>query len=95
MRQGPTPTGFKELHRLFDVSRRTIARWQAWWKEIFPQLAFWRSARARFIPPLDDRALPSPLISAFAADSSVEKMLLLLRFLSPIISRSGARLHDF
>jgi hypothetical protein len=87
--------GFKELHRLFDVSRRTLARWQTWWKELFPKLAFWRGARARFIPPLDDRALPRPLLSAFAADSSVEKMLLLLRFLSPITTRSGLRLHGF
>jgi hypothetical protein len=28
MRQGPTPMGFKELNGLFDVSRRTLARWQ-------------------------------------------------------------------
>ena len=95
MRQGPTPMGFRELHRLFDVSRRTIARWQTWWKEMFPKLAFWRSARARFIPPLDDRALPSQRLSVFAADSSVEKLLLLLRFLSPITCRRGVRLHDF
>lgn len=94
MRQGPTPPGFKELRRLFDVSRRTLLRWQVWWKETFPKLAFWRSARARFLPSLDERAMPSPLVAAFAADSSVERLVFLLRFLSPITTRSGAAIHD-
>ena len=94
MRQGPTPTGFKELRRVFDVSRRTVARWQSWWKETFPKLAFWRSAQARFVPPLDDRALPSALLNVFAGLSTIDKLLVLLRFLSPITTRHGARLQD-
>jgi hypothetical protein len=94
MRQGPSPQGFNELRRLFDVSRRTLVRWQVWWKETFPRLAFWRSERARFVPPLDERAMPSPLVTAFAADSSVERLLLLLRFLSPITTRRRVRIHD-
>ena len=94
MRQGPTPRGFQELRRLFDVSRRTLVRWQTWWQETFPKLAFWKSARARFIPPLDEGAMPSSLITAFGAHASVEKLLLLLRFISPVTTRTTLRLHD-
>jgi hypothetical protein len=94
MRQGPTPSGFKDLRRLFDVSRRTPLRWQVWWRETFPTLPFWKAARARFVPSLDERAMPSPLVTAFAADSCLERLLLLLRFLSPITTRMGVRLHD-
>jgi hypothetical protein len=94
MRQGPTPRGFKELHRLFGVSRRTLARWQVWWREIFTRGAFWRGARARFSPPLGEAALPSTLFAAFEAESGLERFLLLLKFLSPITTRQALVVHD-
>ena len=94
MRQGPTPKGFAELHRLFDVSRRTLARWQTWWREFFPRIAFWKKACARFAPPLKSSELPFALQSAFGAESSLEKLLLLLKFLSPITTPQGVLVHD-
>lgn len=94
MRQGPTPRGFKELHRHFGVSRRTLARWQKWWREVFTKGVFWRGARARFSPPPLDEALPSALLRAFEAESCVERFLLLLKFLSPITTRQAAAMHD-
>jgi len=94
MRQGPTPKGFSELHRLFDVSRRTLSRWQTWWRELFPRTTFWKSARARFRSPLEDSALPIAFLSVFEAESSIDKFLLLLKFLSPITTREGALIHD-
>jgi hypothetical protein len=54
MRQGPTPKGYAELRDRFGVDRRTIARWQAWWKEFFPGTNFWKGAKARCA------RLPSP-----------------------------------
>lgn len=95
MRQGPTPRTFRELERLFSISRRTVRRWQSWWQNHFPRLLFWRKERARFAPPLDETALPSALLAAFDASRSIEKMGRLLRFLSPITTRDGARLHAF
>lgn len=96
MRQGPTPRSFRELERLFSISRRTLRRWQTWWKDHFPRLLFWKRERARFSPPLDDAALPSALLAAFhASSSSIEKMGRLLLFLAPITTREGARLHGF
>ena len=94
MRQGATPRGFKELHRLFGASRRTLARWQVWWRETFTKGNFWRVARARFSPPLQEPALPSSLLAAFRAESSVDKFLRLLRFLSPITTRRAVAMHD-
>ena len=40
MRQGPTPRRICELSRLFDADRRTIARWQVFWREHFPRRPF-------------------------------------------------------
>lgn len=95
MRQGPTPRTFRELERLFSISRRTLGRWQSWWEDHFPRLLFWKRERARFSPPLDEAALPSALLAAFDASASIEKMVRLLRFLAPITTRGGARLHAF
>ena len=94
MRQGATPTGFKELHRLFGVSRRTLARWQVWWREIFAKGAFWKAARSRFSPPLRDEALPFALLMAFGAGSGLERLLLLLKFLLPITARQTVAMQD-
>jgi hypothetical protein len=94
MRQGPTPRGFKELHHQFGVSRRTLVRWQVWWREIFTKGAFWRGTRARFSPPLGEATLPSTLLAAFEAESSVERLLLLLKFLLPITTRRAVAMHD-
>ena len=47
MRQGPTPRRVRELSNRFGADRRTIARWQVFWREHFPQTPFWKVARAR------------------------------------------------
>ena len=36
MRQGPTPRRVRELSTRFGADRRTIARWQVFWREHFP-----------------------------------------------------------
>ena len=46
MRQGPTPRRVRELSTRFGADRRTIARWQVFWREHFPQTPFWKIARA-------------------------------------------------
>ena len=47
MRQGPSPRRVRELSQLFVADRRTIARWQVFWEEHFPQTQFWKVARGR------------------------------------------------
>ncbi len=43
MRQGPSPRRVRELSTRFGADRRTIARWQVFWREHFPQTPFGRS----------------------------------------------------
>jgi hypothetical protein len=85
MRQGPSPRRVRELTELFGADRRTIARWQIFWREHFPQTPFWKTARGRFVR-LVLADLPHALLEAFAhqAADAREQWQQLLEFLSPI-----------
>ena len=90
MRQGPTPRAARELSRRFGADRRTIARWQDFWREHFPATAFWKVARGRLVPAFTIDVLPSSLLDAFLGDGDASRGWgRLLRFLSPI-TISGA-----
>jgi hypothetical protein len=83
MRQGPTPSGLRELEHLMGADRRTLGRWQTWWEEFFPRTPFWNSAKAHFDPGLVSGVLPLALFSHFHAGVSLQSFLELLKFLSP------------
>lgn len=83
MRHGATSARMRELRDLFGVSRRTVERWRAWWRETFVESPFWRIASAAFMPPVDARLLPASLLERFLG-SEEERLILLLRFLGPI-----------
>jgi hypothetical protein len=85
MRQGPSPRRIRELSTRFGADRRTIARWQVFWRERFPQTPFWKSHRARLIPTVKIVSLPYSLVDAFLSRHPIWKgWMLLLQFLSPI-----------
>jgi len=85
MRQGPTPRRVHELSELIGADRTTIARWQVFWREHFPQTAFWKVARARLVPLVEIVALPLSLLDAFLrSDDPCRDWAKLLAFLSPI-----------
>jgi hypothetical protein len=85
MRQGPTPRRVRELSAHFGADRRTIARWQVFWRERFPQTPFWRIARARLTPAVEIVSLPYSLVDAFLSRHRISRgWTLLLRFLAPI-----------
>jgi hypothetical protein len=88
MRQGPTPRRVGELRRLFDdVDRRTIARWQVFWREQFPQTSFWKVARGQVALLVELAELPLALLTAFFRNSDLnprDNWGRLLEFLSPI-----------
>ena len=65
MRQGPSPRRVRELSRLFGADRRTIARWQVFWREQFPQTPFWKVARGRLRRRSRSTVLPRSLLEAF------------------------------
>lgn len=90
MRQGPSPRRVRELSRLFEADRRTIARWQVFWREQFPQTAFWKVARARLVPAVQIVTLPLALTEAFLRGEDVfDEWKRLLEFLSPITITGG------
>jgi hypothetical protein len=89
MRQGPTPRRVRELSKLIGVDRTTIARWQVFWQEHFPQTIFWKVARARLVPVFDIVAYPLSIVEAFFGIDDPQGWENLLRFLSPITVTGG------
>jgi hypothetical protein len=90
MRQGPSPRRVRELSELFGADRQTIARWQVFWQEHFPQTQFWKVARGRLPPGAAMISLPRSLLDVFLGqDQSNERWGRLLRFLSPITITGG------
>src|SRR5262249_32078902 len=65
LRQGPSPRRLRELSARFGADERTIARWQVFWRELFPQTHFWKLARARLEPVVTIVSLPYSLVDAF------------------------------
>ncbi len=92
LRQGPTPRGLRKLQELFGADRRTIARWQEFWQEIFPATKFWASSKARFVPPVSNRQIPRALLRRFEGPGLELKLRGVLRFLAPITTRGGLAL---
>jgi hypothetical protein len=85
MRQGPSPRRVRDLTDRFGADPKTIARWQAFWRDLFPQTHFWKTARARIVPVITIVALPYSLLDAFLGDGDrSEGWQRLLRFLAPI-----------
>jgi hypothetical protein len=94
MRQGPTPRRVRELSIRFGADRRTIARWQVFWREHFPQTPFWKIARARLVPLAQIVTLPYSLVDAFLTrHRRCRGWTLLLRFLSPITIPGALRIE--
>ena len=83
LRNGATDARMERLSQIVRVDRRTVGRWRRWWREGFTATPFWRIARARFMPPVDQAQLPAALLGRFTGDVA-ERLVALLRFLGPI-----------
>lgn len=86
---GITATRAGRLRECVGVSVRTLRRWRAWWLGTFVASALWRGAKGRFAPPVDEGALPASLVERFTAGDEQQQLILALRFLSPLTTRSG------
>jgi hypothetical protein len=85
MRQGPSPRRLRELSERCGADESTIARWQIFWREHFPQTPFWKVARAGFVTLGEIISLPYLLVDAFLSrHRRCRGWTLLLRFLSPV-----------
>lgn len=95
MRQGPSSRRVRQLSELFRVDERTIVRWRVFWREHFPQTAFWKVNRGRLVPRIDISKLPSALLTAFIhSGNSQEEWRRLMEFLSPITITGGLRIKE-
>jgi hypothetical protein len=93
MRQGPSPRRVRELSQRFGADESTIARWQIFWREHFPQTPFWKVARANLVTLGKIVSLPYSLVDAFLSlHPPCEGWTFLLRFLSPITVPEGLQI---
>ena len=81
----------RELGRELGVSRHTVMRWRRWWCEMLPETDFWRGTGATLMPPVAVADLPAALLERFAG-AAAERLLSLLRWLSPLTS-GGCAVH--
>ena len=94
MRQAPSPGRLRELSTRFGADPRTIARWQAFWRERFPQTPFWKIARTRLVPAAKITDLPLSLVETFLGrHRRCRGWTLLLGFLSPISVPGALRIE--
>ena len=88
MQHGLKPGRVKVLGETLGIDVRTLQRWREWWLSTFVASPFWKQAKARFMSPLDERKMPLSLVNAFGQPAR-EKVLELLKFLTPITTESG------
>lgn len=88
LQHGPTKKRVAELTTLLGASRRTLVRWRRWWSTMFAASRFWTSLRGRFVPAVDEAAMPTSLLSrVLVTDESA--VVTLLRLLAPVSTRPG------
>lgn len=93
LRHGPTPWRVARVRDLLGVSADTLARWHRWWRDAFVRTAFWKAARGRFTPSINDADLPHDLLARFPG-AAVTPLIALLRFLSPLTTTSADTLGE-
>jgi hypothetical protein len=94
LRQGPTPRRVRELSQRFGADPQTIARWQLFWREHFPQTPFWKIARSRIVSAVEIVSLPYSLVDAFLSrHPRCRGWTKLLGFLSPITATGGPQIE--
>ena len=84
MLQDPNQRRPQGLATLTGVSRKTLLRWQTWWRETFPSSRFWRYCQSFIQPPVDSDCLCRELVNRFSAQHELTSLGRLLRFLSPL-----------
>ncbi len=76
------------LHEHLGIGLRTLRRWRKWWRSAFVESRFWRGARGRFLPPLEEHGLPHALLARFGGEAAA-RALAVLEFLAPLTTTSA------
>lgn len=88
MQHGLKAKRVEALREALGIDVRTLKRWWEWWLSTFVNSAFWKQAKARFIPPLEVSIMPLSLVNAFGRPVRA-RFLELLKFLSPLTTATG------
>lgn len=83
MTHGFKPHRVERLKQVLGIDERTLGRWRRWWLATFVQGGFWKGAKGRFMPPVNEAHMPLSLVETFGAQHR-EGMVKLLLFLAPI-----------
>ena len=95
MEGGVTVQRVERLRDSLGVSLRTLKRWRRWWREVFMTSSFWKQAMGHFAPPVEVAMFPTSLFERFMGSDVPDRLARLLRFLSPLTTRSaGSGLVD-
>ena len=94
MQRGVTDRGIDELRSTLGVARRTLQRWRHWWREAFVQTPLWQYQRGNFMPTIDESDLPRSLLERFTDSDALARVVLLLRFLTPLSAPDSNRQRD-
>ena len=86
---GPSKKSVTALSSLLGITRRTLVRWRRWWSTAFATSRFWTSLRGRFVPAIDEAAMPAAMLSRMLASDDSERLVALLRMLAPVSTRPG------
>ena len=84
----PAGSAAGALAGLMTVPLRTVRRWRRWWQRDFQRTVFWLSVRERFAPPVAAEGLPQSLLARFQRSTGHERLIQLLRFISPLSTAS-------
>jgi hypothetical protein len=90
MRHGASRKRVQRINEAVGVDRRTVERWRRWWRDSLTATPFWQIARAAFMPPVEHERLPGSLLDRFSGGDA-DRLIAMLRFLSPITGGSHAR----
>lgn len=78
----------RALCELFTIPERTLDRWRTWWTQDFSRTPFWQSRRERLSVPVEIERLPQSLLERFDVGTAMDRMMQLLRFVSPLSTRA-------
>ena len=88
---GVTGRRLAQLQKLYQVSRRTLERWRAWWLREFAVSDVWAVLRARFAPRVDDARLPGAILERFGVWGTEASLIGGLRLLALVGARDHVR----
>jgi len=83
LREGPKPKRLRRLQEAYEISPRTVRRWQRWWREEFSGSQEMTRLRGSSTRPMRDEDLPGSLLEMLVPLPVPERVLAVLRALSP------------